>query len=128
MTSFKVHDQYLGEYVEQDESPSPNEETWNYGKSNGILPRPDVAQCYIRETPVASQEIITTRVCVELGVITTHQKNELTGQEVATPAIVLCSVDVEPCQSRVLEMTEVVSDCCSGINNAGSFVLGTKIF
>ncbi|KAK6637504.1 hypothetical protein RUM44_007924 [Polyplax serrata] len=133
LTSFKIHEHYLGEYVEQEEprlqppSLPPEDESWEYEKLNGSMPKPDVAQCYIRETnPVTSQEIITTRVCVELGVITTHQKNELTGQEVATPAIVLCSVDVEPCQSRMVEVSDTVNDaiCCGGINNGGSIVLG----
>lgn len=129
LSSFRIQEQDFGEYVEQDQPISNSEELWSYGKSKEVLPKPDVAQCYIRDPPVTSQEIITTRVCVELGVLTTHQKNEI-GQEVATPAIVLCSVDVEPCQSRVVEVTEVVNDsiCCNGISNTGSFVLGMNFF
>ena len=123
LSSFNSQNRIDEKLVEQDESLL-EDEPWGYPKSNGTIPKPDVAQCYIRETPVTSQEIITTRVCVELGVITTHQKNETTGQDVATPAIVLCSVDVEPCQSRVLEMPEVINDslCCT--RSTGSFVLG----
>lgn len=99
---------------------------WKFEKSNGGPQKPEMGQCYGKES--TSQEIITTRVSVELGVITTHQRNEMTGQEVATPAIVLCSVDVEPCQSRVVEVSEVLTDsiCCNGIGGAGSFVLGKK--
>ena len=71
--------------------------------------RPEPATCYIREsvstTPVTppqltttssmnglSQEIVTARVCVELGLVTSTR----TPQPESTPAIVLCSVDVEP--------------------------------
>ncbi|KAL0272241.1 UNVERIFIED_CONTAM: hypothetical protein PYX00_005296 [Menopon gallinae] len=113
MSSFKYH-----------REPEIPTEEWKYEKTNGALPKPEMGQCYVKEP--TSQEIITTRVSVELGVITTHQRNEMTGQEVATPAIVLCSVDVEPCQSRVVEMSEVLTDsiCCNGIGNTGSFVLG----
>jgi hypothetical protein len=92
------------------------------------IPRPEPAQCYIREqTPPPAistqQEIVTTRVCVELGVITAprHLDRQGTGDSggtLETPAIVLCSVDVEPCHRGVVDLAEVTAAveanaCCS---------------
>lgn len=83
------------------------------------IPRPEPVQCYIREQtppPATStqQEIVTTRVCVELGVITAprhldQQGTDDSGGTLETPAIVLCSVDVEPCHRGVLDLAEVTA-------------------
>jgi hypothetical protein len=84
----------FSEYVEQDVGlPGADEQIlsgsgdrWRFVRGfyhNGgtpavgtvAIPRPEPAQCYIREqtpppTISTQQEIVTTRVCVELGVIT----------------------------------------------------------
>jgi hypothetical protein len=102
------------------------------------IPRPEPAQCYIREQtppPVmpTQQEIVTTRVCVELGVITTprqyldRQGTDELGGTLEAPAIVLCSVDVEPCHREVLDLAEVTAavetnTCCTN----GGALLGTQ--
>lgn len=66
MTSFRVQEGLgFGDYVEQ-EMPEP-------------VGKPLPVQSYILD-PKANAlptEMITTRVCVELGVITTHQRNEV---------------------------------------------------
>lgn len=61
-----------------------------------------------------AQEIVTTRVCVELGVITNGtDKSKL----VEAPTIVLCSVDVEPCPGKVVELNEVTVKTIGENNN-----------
>jgi len=102
------------------------------------IPRPEPSQCYIREQtppPATSmqQEIVTTRVCVELGVITAprqHLDQQGTGDSggaLEAPAIVLCSVDVEPCHRGVLDIAEVTAavetnTCCTN----GTIVVETR--
>ncbi|KAJ4440133.1 hypothetical protein ANN_08271 [Periplaneta americana] len=149
----------FSEYVEQDVGlPGVDEQIlsgsgdqWRFvrgfyhnGATPGLgamaVPRPEPAQCYIREqTPppptatTTQQEILTTRVCVELGVITAprqhldRQGGEDTGAALETPAIVLCSVDVEPCHRGVLELAEVTAAieanaCCTN----GGTLLATQ--
>jgi hypothetical protein len=137
----------FSEYVEQDVGlPGADEQIlsgsgdrWRFVRGfyhNGgtpavgtaAIPRPEPAQCYIREqtpppTISTQQEIVTTRVCVELGVITAprhtdRQGTDDSGGTLETPAIVLCSVDVEPCHRGVLDLAEVTAAveanaCCT---------------
>nr|CAD7412215.1 unnamed protein product [Timema cristinae] len=56
----------------------------------------------------SAPDIVTARVCVELGVITSRGAS---GDD--DPAIVLCSVDVEPCQRGLLHE----SDLCLQANS-----------
>ncbi|KAJ9586827.1 hypothetical protein L9F63_019579, partial [Diploptera punctata] len=130
----------FSEYVEQDvglpavdeQVLSGNGDQWRFVRGyyhNGAspasgamsIPKPEPAQCYIREqTPppagvsTTQQEILTTRVCVELGVITAprqlgDRQGDNTGPMLDAPAIVLCSVDVEPCHRGVLELAEMTA-------------------
>jgi len=138
----------FSEYVEQEvRVPGADEQTlsgsgdqWRFVRGfyhNGgtpvvgavNIPRPEPSQCYIREQtppPATSmqQEIVTARVCVELGVITAprqHLDQQGTGDSggaLEAPAIVLCSVDVEPCHRGVLDIAEVTAaveanTCCT---------------
>lgn len=138
----------FSEYVEQEvRVPGADEQTlsgsgdqWRFVRGfyhNGgtpvvgavSIPRPDPSQCYIREQTAApttsmQQEIVTTRVCVELGVITAprqHLDQQGTSDSAGAleaPAIVLCSVDVEPCHRAVLDIGEVTAaveanTCCT---------------
>lgn len=50
-------------------------------------------------------EILTTRVCVELGVVKNASENALLGDNAST--VVICSVDVEPCPGHIVELNEV---------------------
>ena len=104
------------------------------------IPRPEPAQCYIREqTPppvgasATQQEILTTRVCVELGVITTprqlvDRQGDDGGPTLEAPAIVLCSVDVEPCHRSVLELAEMTAsvDTSACRMNGGPSIIASE--
>lgn len=129
------------EYVEQDvglpvdeQILSSSRDQWRFVRGfyhNGgtptigsmPIPKPEPAQCYIREQtppPVTSthQEIVTTRVCVELGVIADPRQHLDQQGTLEAPAIVLCSVDVEPCHRGILDLAEVTAaveanTCCT---------------
>ncbi|GLH12057.1 Uncharacterized protein GBIM_16808, partial [Gryllus bimaculatus] len=115
--------QNYSEYVEKEE-PSANagNDQWKYVRGYRTLPipvpRPEPGQCFIRDTTTPpllppQQEIMTTRVCVELGVITSQIGEQGTSEDGSAasgaPAIVLCNVDVEPCHRSLLELTEVTA-------------------
>lgn len=51
-------------------------------------------------------EILTTRVCVELGVMKNAIDSSVPGSENPS-TVVICSVDVEPCPGHVVELNEV---------------------
>lgn len=53
-------------------------------------------------------------MCVELGVITNSTDK---GELVEAPTIVLCSVDVEPCPGKVVELNEVTVKAVGENNN-----------
>jgi hypothetical protein len=124
----------FSEYVEQDvglpgvveqQVVSGSGDQWRFARGfyhNGVtpaigsvaIPKPEPAQCYIREQtppPATStqQEIVTTRVCVELGVITDPRQRLDQQGTLEAPAIVLCSVDVEPCHRGVVDLAEVTA-------------------
>lgn len=123
----------FSEYVEQDvglpgvdeQILSGSRDQWRFVRGfyhNGgtptigtmAIPKPEPAQCYIREQtppPLTStqQEIVTTRVCVELGVITDPRQHLDQQGTLEAPAIVLCSVDVEPCHRGVLDLAEMTA-------------------
>ncbi|XP_039292578.1 uncharacterized protein LOC111062656 [Nilaparvata lugens] len=67
---------------------------------------------YIQTIP-GQQEVVTTRVCVELGVITNGDKCD---NSVDVPSIVVCSVDVEPCPGKVVELSEVTVKTMGELN------------
>ncbi|XP_065201257.1 uncharacterized protein LOC135832148 isoform X2 [Planococcus citri] len=51
-------------------------------------------------------EILTTRVCVELGVVKNTVNGALAGNDNSS-TVVICSVDVEPCPGHIVELNEV---------------------
>lgn len=51
-------------------------------------------------------EMLTTRVCVELGVMKNPMNGASSGNENPS-TVVICSVDVEPCPGHVVELNEV---------------------
>lgn len=69
------------------------------GLPDSVIVKPSSGQI-LRDCP-HPPDILTTRVCVELGLVPTSNSNML-GTEanilVEAPSIVLCSVDVEPCE------------------------------
>ncbi|XP_068086168.1 uncharacterized protein [Anabrus simplex] len=128
------------DYVEKDvgdQSGGRLSEKWRFvrgyhpsdGSNSVTLPRPEPGLCYIRDSSTpppnssTTQEILTTRVCVELGVITPQQLGDHPEGEDTPPAIVLCSVDVEPCHHGLLELTEVTAAVTthSGTVSGGGF-------
>ena len=109
----------LSEYVEQDVGLPDSGDQFRFVRGY-VTPRPEPARCYIREQtppPEPQQHILTTHVCVELGVVTSDH------QDSGCPAIVLCSVDVEPCHRG--EMTAVVEASSCRVNG-GPFIMPTE--
>lgn len=81
------------------------------GLPDNVLVKPSTGQ-FLRECP-HPPDILTTRVCVELGLVPTSNPN-LLGTEanilVEAPSLVLCNVDVEPCESIELPGTVRMRD------------------
>lgn len=63
-------------------------------------------------------EMLTTRVCVELGVMKKGTSNNAVPGD-SSSTVVICSVDVEPCPGHIVELNEVkftanaISSLCS---------------
>ncbi|RZF44052.1 hypothetical protein LSTR_LSTR015107 [Laodelphax striatellus] len=62
------------------------------------------AECSAKSNQ-SGPEMVTTRVCVEVGVIKNGDRGD---NMMETPTIVLCSVDVEPCPGNVVELNEIM--------------------
>lgn len=76
------------------------------GMPEALIVKPSSGQ-FLRDCP-HPPDILTTRVCVELGLVPTN--SNMLGTEanilVEAPSIVLCSVDVEPCEIIELPRSE----------------------
>lgn len=76
------------------------------GLPDNVLVKPSTGQ-FLRDCP-HPPDILTTRVCVELGLVPTSNPN-LIGTEanilVEAPSLMLCSVDVEPCETIELPLS-----------------------
>ena len=81
------------------------------------IPRAEPSQCYIQEqTAPPVQQILNTHIHVEVGVITAPAQLTDCQGDPSCPAIVLCSVNVEPCLGTA-------SDC---ITNGAASIRGTE--
>ncbi len=71
---------------------------------NNYISTSDAVRCY---SPLHQRhpEILTTRVCVELGVMKNAADRVSPGDGPST--VVICSVDVEPCPGHIVELNEV---------------------
>lgn len=75
----------------------------NYISTSGC---PEGAECC---SPLRAKrpEMLTTRVCVELGVLKNGDSASMCLPDGSPSTVVICSVDVEPCPGHIVELNEV---------------------
>lgn len=75
----------------------------NYISTSGC---PQGAECC---SPLRAKrpEMLTTRVCVELGVLKNSDSASIGLSDGSPSTVVICSVDVEPCPGHIVELNEV---------------------